>query len=853
MSGDLGRSSRLKASFTPALAIVAAGMSFQGAAAQPAQSAAKARPQSDEADIVVVGERRSAVTDLAPVATLNSDTIGATGATSMDELLRVIKPLGESADGEDPIFLLNGQRISGYQEIKDLPPEAIEKVEVLPEPAALKFGYPPTRRLLNFITKRSFRQVELRGAVGTTTDPGSTTANANVNLTRLHKDSRLTVALESRHTSSLLQSERHVAPDPDVLFDAIGNVTASDAGEIDPALSRAAGEVVTVAPVPTAENDRSDLQAYAGGANQPRLFDLGPYRTLVPHNDAWKAQAVYADRLGGTLSGSIDLSAEQSTDQWLSGPAAVTLSVPSGNPYSPFANDVLLNRYLTEVAPLHRRETTTTLHAGGTLRGVTAGRRWDLTGVYDRKLVGSTTEEGIDVAAADAAIAAGADPFVPLDPALLSTRLTDYGRLLTQTLNSKLVVTNTPLSLPAGDVTVTGTVEAERLSADSVTRGANPFALSLARTQAEAGMALNVPLSSRRNDFLAWIGDLSLNGSIGAKRVSGFGELTDRTLGLTWSPFAGVQLLIQDKSSGTAPAMDKLASPTIRVDNATLFDFVTGRTATVTMTRGGNPDLLAERKHVRSAGINLKPFHGKDIDVSATYEDTDTHNEIGDISAVTPQFEAVFPDRFVRDSSGRLSAVTFLPTNFYRERHKLLHMTISASGNIGPKPPENSDGSGKGGARPHFYAGAGPTIHFSDLLQLRAGAPVLDILRGDTVKGWGMPRVTSYFYGGIGYLGNGISIDGWYQGPSRVRSDLAASDLYFSGIFKLNVGAFISVHHFLRALTWTSHTQLRLDVSNVTDAHQHVHDGTGAMPYRFQPALLDPTGRTVKLTLRKLL
>ena len=43
--------------------------------------------------------------------------------------------------------LLNGQRTSGYQDIGSLPPEAIDKVEVLPEPAALKFGYPPSRRI----------------------------------------------------------------------------------------------------------------------------------------------------------------------------------------------------------------------------------------------------------------------------------------------------------------------------------------------------------------------------------------------------------------------------------------------------------------------------------------------------------------------------------------------------------------------------------------------------------------------------------------------------------------------------------------------------------------------------------
>jgi outer membrane receptor protein involved in Fe transport len=766
----------------------------------------------------------------------------------MDELLRAIRPLTQSAGGGQPIFLLNGQRTSGYQDISALPPEAIDKVEVLPEPAALKFGYPPTRRVLNFITKRNFQQIEAKATVGTTTRGGSNSANANFNITRLRNDGRFTLAVESRHTSSLLQSERHLLPDPDVLFDSLGNITGVDLGEIDPALSQLAGQVVTVAPVPGSEADRGSLGAYADAANEPRLFDVGPYQMLVPHNDAWKVETALADRLGGTLSGSINMSAEQSTDRKLNGPARAIFTMAPTNPFSPFATPVLLHRYLTEVDPLHSREKTTTLHGGGTLRGVTAGWRWDLTGTFDQKQSSDVSENGIDLSAADAAIAAGADPFGPLDPSLLSDRLVDNARLRTRAMGIKLVVNNTPFSLPAGEVTVTGTVEAERLSAVSVTTGADPFDLRLARTRTEAGLAVDVPLTSRVNEVLPWAGDLSVNASAVARRVSGFGSLHDTTLGLTWTPVKGVQVLAQDKRSGAAPDMEKLASPIVHVANFSVFDFATGHTEVVDLTVGGNPDLAAEHKHDRSIGINLKPFKGKDIDLSATYQDTEIRDQTGDIYALTPELESIFPDRFVRDSSGRLIAATFHPTNFYREVQRRLNMTISAGGPIGKKP---SDPDAKD-SRPHFYAGAGPVLWFTDELQLRPGTPVLDIRHGDTVKGWGMPHATSYFYGGVGYLGNGANIDGWYQGSARVRTDNPASDLYFSGIFKLNVSAFISVHHFLPNWKWTSHTQLKLAVENVTDAHQDVHDRNGRTPNRFQPDFLDPVGRTVKLTLRKL-
>ncbi|MEO6215138.1 MAG: hypothetical protein ABIO86_03840, partial [Sphingomonas sp.] len=269
------------------------------AAQQSSQPPAPQRAESGgdlATDIVVTGQRGSAVTDIEPLATYDASTIAGVGATTMEDLMRVIRPAARSADGSEPIFLLNAQRVSGYQDIGALPPEAIEKVELLPEAAALKFGYPPTRRVLNFITKRQFRQIEVRGTAGTTTRGGSARGDAHLGLTRLHDDSRLTVNLEYRHTEPLFQSERNIAPDPDILFDALGNVTGLNRGEIDPTLSAVAGQVVTVAPVPEALADRGTIAGFATGANQPRLFDSGPYRTMVARNDAVKAETVLAGR-----------------------------------------------------------------------------------------------------------------------------------------------------------------------------------------------------------------------------------------------------------------------------------------------------------------------------------------------------------------------------------------------------------------------------------------------------------------------------------------------------------------------------------------------------------------------------
>src|SRR3569833_2596085 len=96
----------------------------------------------------------------------------------MSDLLRILAPLARSADGGDPILLLNGQRISGYEEIQSLPPEALAGTEILPEAAAIRYGYPPTRRLLNFMTKAKFRQIDISANAGRSTSCGAGTAGA---------------------------------------------------------------------------------------------------------------------------------------------------------------------------------------------------------------------------------------------------------------------------------------------------------------------------------------------------------------------------------------------------------------------------------------------------------------------------------------------------------------------------------------------------------------------------------------------------------------------------------------------------------------------------------------------------
>jgi hypothetical protein len=51
---------------------------------------------------------------------------------------------------------------------------------------------------------------------------------------------------------------------------------------------------------------------------------------------------------------------------------------------------------------------------------------------------------------------------------------------------------------------------------------------------------------------------------------------------------------------------------------------------------------------------------------------------------------------------------------------------------------------------------------------------------------------------------------------------------------------------------WLRGTQLRFEVKNIFDAKPRVHDAFGEVPLNYQPDLLDPLGRTIMISFRKL-
>jgi len=138
-----------------------------------------------------------------------------------------------------------------------------------------------------------------------------------------------------------------------------------------------------------------------------------------------------------------------------------------------------------------------------------------------------------------------------------------------------------------------------------------------------------------------------------------------------------------------------------------------------------------------------------------------------------------------------------------------------------------------------------------------AGGPVLDLLDGDALTGGGQPRHTATARGGLSYRGFGGFLSAEYTGSSTLDgSGLPGSvDLTFNDLVTFDVRTFIDFNQrtsWLESAPFLRNARLSFSIDNILDARQRVTDGSGTVPIRYQPFLVDPVGRSFEVELRKL-
>jgi iron complex outermembrane receptor protein len=943
------------------LGVVASGAAHaqQTAPAQAPAPAAQAAPaaqhEPDDTEVEAVtitasGKPFGAVVgDIKPEETFNMADIRSFGVSSMEDLLSELTPQTTSGLGGSPVVLLNGRRISGMGEIRDIPTEAIQRVEVLPEEVALKYGYPADQKVVNVVLRQRFRASTVDGQIGGSTQGGQLSQQGAWSQLQLNRQGRTNLSVKIQNSDWLRESDRDLISNAQSgLYDFVGNV-ATPNGDPLTALSALAGTPVTVVGVPgAAANGALPLSAFLPGANQANTSDLSDSRTLLPASQQVSINSVTNRYILDNVSATLNLSLTGNKSESLSGPARALLRIPGASPFSPFGQDVSLYRYLNEFPALSQTSRSLQGHAGFTLNKDTEALRLSLTGNYDRTISRTLTDRGVDLTGVQSrltALDANLNPFAALGGLPVTQ---DRARSTTDAADLQFVANRALAKLAAGDLSSTLKlgVSGSRLKGTSIRSGVEVDS-EQSRGDASAQVSFDLPLASRRKGVRAGIGDLSTNVNFAARQVSDFGTLTTIGGGVNWSPLAPISFTVQASRQENAPSIAQLGNPLVTTPDARVFDYVRGQTVDVTRITGGNADLLAEQRNTLRFGVNYRPTFVTGLTLNANYSRTRIDNPVATFPAATAAVEAAFPDRFQRNADGDLVRIDTRPVNFLKRDSEQIRWGFNFSRQIGKAPPPPAGGwrrqgqaavpggellQQRGGqserdaprpptgeneqpgqqARndetprtdgappsdaPRNFGGDGPrgpggpggfgpggggfggrggggfgnpratrlqlsvyhTVRLSERVVVADGIPALDLLDGDVLgSGGGQPRNEIEAQAGLTRYGLGARLTANWKEASQVRRGLggASSDLDFSSLATVNLRLFadlgirrelVQKHPILRG------TRVTLAVNNLFDERQTVTDATGTTPINYQPDYLDPRGRVVQFSVRKLL
>lgn len=900
----------------------------------PAQPPARTGADDEAYDLgttTVTGARpRGSVdTDIPPDVVLTADQIQAYGASNIAELMTYLEPITRSSSGRtdlQPVFLVNGRRISGFQEIQGLPTEAIERTEVLPEEVALQFGYRAEQRVVNFVLKANFRSMtgELSGRMPT--QGGRTTTEIEGNVLRISGANRWSMDAEFERSSPLFESERDITRDPgSTPYDLIGNVTSRPYSPdcqpnpllpnycppIDPALG---GATITPIPGGTTTPTLGDFVAAAAGG--PRTGDLGAYRTLLAETERKTVRGTIKRDLNSITQATFNASLDDSSSRSFNGLPGVALTLPDSNPYSPFSDDVQAFRYIDDAASLGRETDTLTARLGVVLDGFLGEDwRWTLTSTYDRIETDTTTGRGYSATPFQARLTANdptANPFAALNPADFALIPSDTANSVSQVLAAELVLNGDIYDLPAGGVSSTIRVGADTRSLDSTSSrystatNANVITdRSQSRDRANIQTSFNLPIASRRREVLTGLGDLSFNINGGYEELSDFGGLTTLGVGMNWSPIEKLSFLVSYTDEQGAPSISQLNDPVLLTPNVPVFDFRTGETVLVTQTTGGNPNLSSDNRTVLRAGGTLRPFSNIDLSLMSTWTYSKTEDYLASFPAVTAALEAALPGRFTRDIDGNLTAVDARPLNFDSYERQDIRTGFNYSRAFGTPNPAaaplpgqpgsmrpsmggqtivmQGPGGGGGGERregggggmqvrmgggggrggPPMLPGQGRfnlsiyhTWRIQDEITIADGVPVLDLLNGDaTSSRGGSPKHEIQLQTGVFRNGIGAFMFANWRDGTRVDGG-TGPDINFSDQATVSLNVFMDLNQrtsWVEKFPWLKGARINLGVQNLFDTRLEATSSAGDVPLNYQPDYMDPQGRVVSLTFRKIL
>ena len=725
--------------------VLAALLAGSSHAVAIAQAPSGDEPVAEE-EIIVTGDRFGpAAGDAAPEYRLTPEDLQAYAAATLGELLDALKPLTRSARGSGPpITLVNGRRISSFAEIRELPPEAIARVEIFSEAMALKYGFRPDQRVVNFLLRPGFAAATTQAEAGSPTSGGRGSYQNEFHRVRINAGGRWSVDGRYQQLTPLTESERDLVQPEDGPLDA------------------------------------------------------GRHRTLLPRSELFSAGGTFNRSLAGTVSATIHGRLDAGSSLALFGldPAGASSD------------------------PLTRKSRSIAGQGGLSLNGFLAAWQWSATANYGRSRT-----------------------------ATLAARGGERAETSSGTANAEFVANGPVLEMPAGAISASLKAGFERRGFSShIRRAAFEQQADLSRRKPSFQASFDLPIASRARGALGWLGNLSANLNGAVAHLSDFGTLRTTGYGIAWSPDSRVRLSASFSNDEGAPSVHQLGDPALLTPAVRLFDFARGETVLADQVEGGNPLLSVANRRLRSIALAVRPTKAE-LAISAEYTNTHIRNPIAGLAA-TAEMETAFPGRFVRDERGQLVRIDARPVNFAGSAQEELRWGVNYSAGLGGKGPN------EGRAQLALFH----TWRLEDEVLVRDGVPKLDLLNGSASGSrGGRPRHDLQLEAGLFKAGLGARLSANWQSGSIVRGSQGdhgstQGNLIFSSLATVNLKLFADLGRQASLLgehRWLKGLLVTLAVDNLFDSRLQVRDEGGATPLGYQPAYVDPLGRSVRISLRK--
>lgn len=800
-----------------------------------------AAPVDDSDEIVVTADRRGEA-KVPAESEFAEDEIAAQGADSIQDLLTRLAPFIDGS-GEEPVILINGKPAGFDRSILSYPPEALERLTVLKPEAAAQYGEPAGKRVVNLVLKKNFSMLNADAGVDFATGGGQYGGTSSARRTAISGDTRWNAQARVGADSAFRKTARDIPPQ-DGVFDRVGFVSGIDGGEIDPALSIAAGRPVTVAAIPAgALAGVPGLDDFAATAGALHPVDPNRFETLQSSRRT-AGLGIGVTRPLGNFSVALSLNANRNSSEGERGLPMASLLLPAGHPRSPFANDVMLTRPFAGERALRTHNDSTSLGASMTLNGNIGGWQTSVAASYSRNWAENFLESGIDIVRVQRLINDFDPSFNPYGiwdgGLLIATR----NRTRNENLSARLNVRKTVVDLPAGPLVWNLTANTGRNSTQSRQRDASGNWIaddSRMRSQSSSQMSVSVPISRAGAASFGWLGDLNVDLSASAQTMTNSRLQRGFAGSVNWSPWPLVQLRGAIDFAENAPSFDQLDAPIVTTVNR-VFDYLRQEIAEPIWTTGGNPDLERGRRQNLTLSATVRPLGDQVLTINLGYRQSVAKGGVTGFPELTPAIEAAFPERVTRDPGGRLVAVDARAINLARETDSVLSTGIAL------RLPGTRPAGGTTAADPlQFSLSLNHNMRLKNELLTRPGLPAIDQLRAG-----GQSRHNLSFQASVGKRGFGANLGGNWSSPGRLRGE---DEIFISTPpVTLNVSAFIEFDHLFEIpgkKGLLNDLKLSVDIDDILDGYRRVTREDGTVPAGYTRDEIDPLGRKVRLTLRK--